>query len=108
MLEESRFVRLASGFIDRAAEAIEDAAADRAEVDLQGGILTVAIEGVGQYVLNRHGPMRQLWLSSPRSGASHYDYDQASGRWRDSRGGPDLASRWREELAAAGIAVALD
>jgi frataxin len=50
-----------------------------------------------------------LWLSSPVSGASHYDYDAAAAAWRSTRGGDDLATTFGAELEeAAGKAFALD
>src|SRR5581483_3223127 len=62
---------------------IEDQLPD-AEVDLQGGILTVEIEGVGQYLLNKHGPNREIWLSSPKSGAWHFRHEPEAG-WISTR-----------------------
>jgi frataxin len=72
-------------------------------------VLTVEVEGTGVFVLNKHAPLRQLWLSSPVSGASHYTHDAATGAWRSTRGGDDLATTLEAELEdAAGSAIALD
>ncbi len=67
------------------------------DADLQGGVLTVE-GGQGTWLLNKHAPTQQIWLSSPLSGARHYAFDAASGRWLDTRGGPDLLKLLAVEL----------
>ncbi|HVO01252.1 MAG TPA: iron donor protein CyaY [Candidatus Cybelea sp.] len=62
---------------------IEDQVPD-AEADLQGGILTVSLEGTGQYLINKHGPNREIWLSSPKSGAWHFRREPETG-WVSTR-----------------------
>jgi frataxin len=103
------FDAAASRLIDDLANRLEAALADVAEVDYEGGILNVTLDAGGTYVINRHGPTHQIWLSSPRSGAWHFALDEASGGWRDTRQGRDLAELLGGELlAATGVAVALD
>lgn len=75
--------------------ALESALGDDAE--RQGGVLTV--EGdEGTWVVNKHAPTRQIWLSSPKSGARHYAFDAGSGLWKDTRGSGDLLSTINDEL----------
>jgi frataxin len=77
--------------------ALEEGIGQHADAELQGGVLTV--EGdEGIWLVNKHAPTQQIWLSSPRSGARHYAYDAASGQWRDTRGGADLLSALTAEL----------
>lgn len=77
--------------------ALEEGIGQHADAELQGGVLT--IEGdEGVWLVNKHAPTRQIWLSSPRSGARHYAFDGASGQWRDTRGGADLLSALTAEL----------
>ena len=80
---------------DSLLEALEVALEDQAE--LQGGVLTVDGDE-GTWVVNKHGPTRQIWLSSPKSGARHFGFDQASGLWKDTRGGADLLTTIKVEL----------
>lgn len=82
-VEESRFTAAADEFLNRAADLIDDALGDDIDAELQGGILTLSLEAGGQYVINKHAPNRQIWMSSPVSGASHYDF--ADGRWLSTR-----------------------
>jgi frataxin len=47
-------------------------------------------------------------MSSPVSGASHYEHDAASGAWRSTRGGDPLLPRLQRELAElTGTTIAL-
>jgi frataxin len=97
----------ATRFLAALTSAFEDAL-PQAEVDLEGGVLTVELDDGGTYVINKHAPTQQIWVSSPASGATHFARDQGSGRWIDTRGGRDLAGMLREEIrAATGVELAL-
>ena len=99
--DEGEFDRLAGATLERLANALDEGLGAEADVDFSGGILTVTLDSGGQYVLNRHGPNRQIWLSSPRSGASHYAFDAAKGAWVGTRSGRTLAAVLAEDLADA-------
>lgn len=102
------FEAVATRLLGQFAERLEEALADVAEVDYEGGILNVTLDAGGTYVINKHAPTQQIWLSSPRSGAWHFAQDAASGAWRDTRQGQDLRELLAGELqAATGIAVEL-
>ncbi|MGE5516728.1 MAG: iron donor protein CyaY [Bacteroidota bacterium] len=94
-LDDGRFATLADEVLDHLSDAIDDALGDEIDVDLQGGILTLALSGGGQYIINKHAPNREIWLSSPVSGAVHFAY--ADGRWVSTR---DPALVLQEVLAA--------
>jgi frataxin len=90
-MSDSAFETLANSLL----EALEEGLGDDAE--LQGGILTV--EGdAGTWIVNKHAPTRQIWLSSPKSGAKHYAFEAAKGVWQDTRGGADLLTTLSGEL----------
>ncbi len=63
---------------------------DEAEIDLEEGVLRVEFEDKGIYLLNRHAPLSQIWLSSPKSGAWHFALetfaDSKEIDWRSTRG----------------------
>lgn len=80
--------------------ALEEGIGDHTDAELQGGVLTVEGEG-GVWLVNKHAPTRQIWLSSPKSGARHYAFDSASGQWRDTRGDDDLLKTLSAELGLA-------
>jgi len=90
---EQAFASLA----DRLLQSLEEAIGAEGDAELQGGVLTVQRDG-GTWLVNKHAPSRQIWLSSPRSGARHYAFDQASGLWKDTRGAGDLVSTLSDEL----------
>ena len=55
---------------------------DGYDISLAMGVLTVDLGGGrGTYVVNKQSPNRQLWLSSPRSGPSRFDWDGESEQW---------------------------
>ena len=51
------------------------------EIEQDGGVITITLKSGKQYVINKHGPTRQIWLSSPVSGASHFSYDETAQSW---------------------------
>lgn len=106
-LDDSRFAALADEVLERLGDAIDDALGDEIDVDLQGGILTLALSGGGQYIINKHAPNREIWLSSPASGAVHFGY--VDGCWVSTRN-PALVLQevlTAELQAKYGVAVAL-
>jgi frataxin len=108
-MEESAFQAAAEATLGRLYMVIDERLGDDIDAELRGGILTLELEDGRQYVINKHAPTKQLWLSSPVSGAAHFDYDEPSRSWRSTRGGPPLAERLAAELAAAtGRDIAFD
>jgi frataxin len=95
-MSDAAFESLADNLLD----AIEEGIANHADTERQGGVLTIDGED-GTWVVNKHAPTRQIWLSSPKSGARHYAFDQASGLWADTRGGSDLLTTLSLELGVA-------
>jgi len=83
-MDDSAFESLAEATLQRLAAQIE-AALDDVDVELRGGILTLELDDGRQYVINKHTPNRQIWLSSPVSGAAHFVHDGQAGVWRSTR-----------------------
>lgn len=100
-MDDAAFDRLATTTLERLMLAIEAEMEDVLEdIDLQGSVLTIEIEGGGTYVINKHAANQEIWLSSPTSGAAHFKPDAASGAWLSTRGGASLHARLSEELGA--------
>jgi frataxin len=96
-MEETLFKSLSDTTLSKLAEAIEAAdAKGELDVEYASGVLTVTLANKKQYVINQHVPMRQIWVSSPVSGAGHYDYIE--GGWKNTRGGQDLLELLHQEL----------
>lgn len=102
-MEESEFVRLGERLLGRLQNAIEEARPEL-ELDLEGGILTIELPEGENYLINLHRPNRQIWLSSPRSGAWHFALAE-TGVWRSTRGREEMIELLAREL---GIALTLD
>ncbi len=82
---------------DSLLEYLEETLADATDAELQGGVLSIQGEA-GTLLVNKHAPTRQIWLSSPKSGARHFAFEASSGLWQDTRGAEDLLSALSDEL----------
>jgi len=108
-MNQVEFERRAGEVLDALFEQVEDQLGDWLDAELTGGILQIELPDGGTYVVNKHGPNREIWLSSPKSGAWHFAANEDQS-WRSTRGGPEeLAGLLAAELsAAAGRPVHLD
>ena len=107
-MDATAFEDLADKTLESLFDAIDDAIGDDADVDFDNGILTVELEDGRQYVINKHAPNQQIWLSSPISGAAHYAYDEASSTWVSTRTSDVLMDVLSAEMSQiAGTSVRL-
>ena len=107
-LSESAFETIASDVLESLADQLDDIIGEESDVELNGGILTIDTPDGGQFILNKHGPNRQIWVSSPVSGASHYDPNEDGSVWTASRDGTDLLTTLADDLSMkTGQAVTL-
>lgn len=103
---DTAFETRADAELDHLAERLE-AASQALEVDFEPGTLTVELDDGRQYLLNRHYINREIWLSSPVSGAHHFVAEGEG--WRSTRGPQTLRALLADELASIlGHAVDLD
>ena len=111
-LDDSRFAVLADETLRRILEAV-DASGGDLDADLRDGVLTIEAGSGAQYVINQHAPNREIWVSSPVSGAWHFAFDETRGQWADTRAKdtasalllPDLLARELSELGGAPFAL---
>lgn len=107
-MNEAEFERHAAEVLESLFEQIEDQLGDWLDIEMTGGILQIELPDGGAYVLNKHAPNREIWMSSPKSGAWHFAADEA-GAWRSTRGTEELTALLATELASAsGRALQLD
>lgn len=79
--QESEFEECADNFLELLFEQLEEQDTEGAlDIDLEQGILTIEAGG-RQFVISRHAPSRQLWLSSPLSGGLHFSSSQGGRDW---------------------------
>ncbi|KAJ8768426.1 hypothetical protein K2173_021579 [Erythroxylum novogranatense] len=85
VLQESEFHKLADSTIHALQEKLEEygdsVQIEGYDVEYGNEVLTLKLGDSGTYVLNKQTPNRQLWLSSPISGPSRFDWDQNAGTW---------------------------
>ena len=107
-MDNSQFETLADAMLGRIQSALEAAGGDL-DVELVEGVLTVETESGGKFLVNKHGPNRQIWLSSPVSGAWHFAWSETHHGWISTRGGERLEDLLGRELSeAAGEAIRFD
>ena len=98
-MEDQAFEAEAAKLLEAWAEIIEDAA--DVDVDCDGSVLSVELDDGRVFILNRHRPLKQLWLSSPLSGASHYSHDETAGNGQGTRGQGALDEIFSSDLGTA-------
>ncbi|KAK1388971.1 hypothetical protein POM88_017149 [Heracleum sosnowskyi] len=82
---EDEFHKLADSTIHHLLEKIEEFGdsmdIDGFDIDYGNQVLTVKFGNLGTYVLNKQTPNRQIWMSSPVSGPSRFDWDRNAQAW---------------------------
>ncbi|XP_022547932.2 frataxin, mitochondrial-like isoform X2 [Brassica napus] len=86
ILQEDEFHRLANVTINNLLEKIENE------------VLTLKLGSLGTYVMNKQTPNRQIWMSSPVSGPSRFDWDRDANAWIYRRTEAKLHELLEEEL----------
>lgn len=85
LLQEDEFHKLADATIHNLLEKIEEYGdsvdIDGFDIDYGNQVLTVKFGNLGTYVLNKQTPNRQIWMSSPVSGPSRFDWDPTAEAW---------------------------
>lgn len=81
---ESEYSRVADDLLDSLVDTLDDDALPFEDVEFSSGVISV-VTGTGVWIINKHSASRQVWLSSPRSGPSKYEFDPSSGTWRSER-----------------------
>lgn len=105
-MDETRFTTLVTQELAYLTDTLESADSEGLlDIEYLDGVLTLQLEDGGTYVINKHTPTRQIWVSSPVSGASYYPYDETTGEWRSVKG-VALRELVQEELKErTGLAV---
>jgi frataxin len=102
------FEKTAMDTLNRLVDALEEADANGdIEVDAQGGIVTIKLENGKQFIVNKHAPSQQVWLSSPLSGGLHFPYDDEKKQWQLPDGRELCALLAEELLQLANIRIEL-
>jgi frataxin len=98
-MDESQFHTIADETLEAFFNAIEEQDEElQIDADLTDGILTLELDSGQQYILNKHAPSKQLWLSSPISGGLHYDWNEEEEGWELTKDGSRLDELLTKEL----------
>lgn len=102
LLQEDEYHRLANATIHELLDKLEEYGdsvdIDGFDVDYGNEVLTLKLGNRGTYVINKQTPNRQIWMSSPVSGPSRFDWDQSSQSWIYRRTKANLQKILEEEL----------
>ncbi|TMW90083.1 hypothetical protein EJD97_016215 [Solanum chilense] len=102
LLQEDEYHRLANATIhdllDKLEEYGDSVDIDGFDVDYGNEVLTLKLGSLGTYVINKQTPNRQIWMSSPVSGPSRFDWDQSSQGWIYRRTKANLQKVLEDEL----------
>ena len=63
---------------------------DSVDIDIDDQSLTIENDDGQQLLLNKHAPTKEIWLSSPLSGAWHFTYHEQSSKWISSKESHEL------------------
>ncbi len=55
-------------------------------IDLIDNILTITLPDDREYLINKHEPSLQIWLSSPIGTTNYFTLDETSDKWLDKTG----------------------
>lgn len=89
-MTEQRFEVVADATLQKMVDMLADAEDDAYDADLESGVLTIAFEVGGKFVVNSHRAARQIWMAAGAT-AWHFDYTD---------GGAWVAAKTDEELWA--------
>ncbi|KAF0695893.1 Aste57867_13307 [Aphanomyces stellatus] len=86
-LSDADFARLSEETLNEILEAMDgiEAILPDADITLSQGVLTVNLGEDGTWVLNKQGPNKQIWWSSPISGPKRFEYDARLKKWFNTR-----------------------
>jgi iron donor protein CyaY len=98
MTPESEFISIANKFLQDLVLDLEKKDYDNLlEIDFQDEVLSIE-SPCGVFIINCNTHLRQIWLSSPLSGPSHFNY--VNSRWVD-RNNIDLLELIHSEITLA-------
>lgn len=74
--------------------------------ELDSGILSVIMPDDREYIINKHAPSKQIWVSSPYSGASYFEF--VDNKWLPKRATSEASGKTLYEFITGEIHSQLD
>lgn len=90
-MNESEFLRAATGVLDRIEEAIDASGID-IDIERKGaGVLALEFSNGTQIIVNLQAPMQQIWIAA-KAGGFHFAQPggQGGAQWIDTRSGEEF------------------
>lgn len=92
VFSDQEFLSRVTDYLEEILIKIEEKYWDFVDCELSEGVLTVHCDNVIRpFILNRNVPMKQLWMSSPISGGSHYELVESG--WANTQTKEDFEHR---------------
>lgn len=97
-MTEDEYNNIANQLLDDILEKLEfeEDSRDSYEVNASGDGVIHVVQPAGTWVLNKQTPSRQIWLSSPLTGPTHYKL--AGDEWVCTKDDHRMVDRLREQL----------
>ncbi len=99
-INEHDYLSVSDDWLDALTMHLEDNDPGFEDIEYTAGVLTVRVPESMTFVVNRQTPNRELWLSSPVRGPSHYGLTMKDGKaaWIDTKTGDTLRAVLEEDL----------
>ena len=74
-MEETQYHQLANPEMEKLTDDLE-ALEEKCDISVEydSGVLSVTMPDDREYIINKHTPSRQIWVSSPYTGASYFEH----------------------------------
>lgn len=93
---------LASEMFHHIARLLENLDSPLLEIEEQDDQISIIVENVGTYLIHYQTVRGEIWVSSPRLGAFHYQYKPETQEWVDTRDqAKTLHTHLRQDLGVA-------
>jgi len=97
-MTDQEYLRRADACLEHVARWLESFDPDEVDYASSDGVVTLEFPGGARFVLNRQAGASQMWFAAGAR-AWHYDFDAATGTWRDDRDGHELFGRIAGEVS---------
>lgn len=100
-MNEIDFMNQVRHTLQHLAETLEKQLDENNDIDIREGFLQITFASGHVWLLNRHTPTQEIWLSSPVSGGLHFRFQEDVKQWVSTRPSQDeLCDFLERELSA--------
>ena len=104
-MDETSYLNRARAAFGAIVDLFDEVDAEDADVEEAGDVIKITFADGAVCVVNTQRPARQIWLAAVDR-AWHFDWDEATERWLDDKGGGDeLLAVIRAVTSARGVTL---